>query len=64
NLSETAVAGERGAFKSFQPFKSFEATHKFKRFKSFKPSNAFNRCSRVFFPGEAQGLGYFQIRSR
>jgi hypothetical protein len=23
NLSETAVAGERGAFKSFQPFKPF-----------------------------------------
>ena len=103
--SETAVAGERGAFKSFQPFKTlrrfnvqgsknsqsssrssssnrssrrsrskfkvpgskFIAIAQFQSFQSFKqikPSNAFNRCSRVFFPGEAQGLGYFQIRSR
>jgi len=52
-LSETAGAGERGAFKSF------EATHKFKRFKSFNPSNVFNRYSREFVPRRSAGPGLF-----
>lgn len=50
DLSETAGAGERESFKSFQlfkPFKSFEATHKFKWFNSFQPSNAFRSSKRM-----------------
>jgi hypothetical protein len=59
NLSETAGAGERGAFKSFQafkPFKTFEATHKLKRFKSFKPLIAFKGSKSTAF-----GLSEFRV---